>query len=68
MKAGFNAQQINSESKYCIQFETDNWVLYRLVEKACQRAVDSSNIVNDCMKRGVPIDHDVMKLFRGDAS
>lgn len=30
------------EGKYSIQFETTNYNLYRIVEKACQKAVDNS--------------------------
>lgn len=35
---GWNGQIMNGE--YRIQFETTNKDLYKLVEKACQKAVD----------------------------
>lgn len=40
MSTSWNGQICNGEGKYYIQFETDNKKLYRLVEKACQNAMD----------------------------
>lgn len=40
MSTSWNGQICNGEGKYYIQFETDNKELYRLVEKACQNAMD----------------------------
>lgn len=37
---GYNAQIDNKNGKYSIQFETNNYEYYKLVEKACQKAVD----------------------------
>ena len=47
MKASWNGQICKSEGKYSIQFETDNYYLYRHVEKACQDAVDIKDTYNN---------------------
>lgn len=31
------------EGKYSLQFETDTYEFYRIVEKACQHAIDINN-------------------------
>ena len=40
MSTSWNGQICNSGGKYYIQFETDNKELYKLVESACQVAMD----------------------------
>lgn len=49
MKAGFNAQIENVPllgKKFSIQFETDDYSLYKQVEKVCQKCVDKSDKYN----------------------
>lgn len=41
MATSWNSQ-IQPNCKYSIQFETDDRKLYKLVEQACQRAIDIS--------------------------
>ena len=40
MSTGYNAQINNVEGKYTIQFETGNYEYFKLVEKACRKAID----------------------------
>ena len=40
MSTGYNAQINNAEGKYTIQFETGNYDYFKLVEKACRKAID----------------------------
>lgn len=40
MPTSYNAQIDNKKGKYTLQFETDNHDYFKLVEKACQRAID----------------------------
>ena len=42
MATSYNAQLCRSENKYSIQFETSNYDLFKMVEKACQKAVDKN--------------------------
>lgn len=46
MRASWNGQIYKSEGKYSIQFETDNYNLYRYVEKACQDTMDICDVYN----------------------
>lgn len=41
--ASYNAQLKNKESKYYIQFETNNYTLFKKVERSCQSAVDKAH-------------------------
>ena len=54
MATGWNSQQ--GEGKFAIQFETTHKDLYKLVEKACQDAVDKEGEKNaaasGCCKNG----------------
>ena len=43
----WNAQICHGEKSYSIQFETDNYDYYKIVEKACQDAIDKSNKARD---------------------
>ena len=40
MSTAYNAQICRGENKYTLQFETDNYEYFKLVEKACQQAID----------------------------
>ena len=40
MSTSYNAQIDNENGKYTIQFETSNYDYFKLVEKACQKAID----------------------------
>ena len=40
MSTSYNAQIDNENGKYTIQFETSNYEYFKLVEKACQEAID----------------------------
>lgn len=40
MSTSYNAQIDNENGKYSIQFETSNYDYFKLVEKACQQAID----------------------------
>lgn len=40
MNTSYKAQINNAEGKYSIQFETSNYEYFKLVEKACQKAID----------------------------
>ena len=40
MSTSYNAQIDNENGKYTIQFETGNYEYFKLVEKACQKAID----------------------------
>ena len=39
----WNARICHGEMSYSIQFETDKYEYYKMVEKACQDAVDKSD-------------------------
>lgn len=43
MSTSYNAQINNADEKYTIQFETNNYDYFKLVEKACQKAVDKKD-------------------------
>ena len=43
MATSYNAQLRRAENKYSIQFETSDYDLFKMVEKACQKAVDKNN-------------------------
>lgn len=40
MSTMYNAQICRSKNKYTIQFETENYDYFKLVEKACRKAID----------------------------
>ena len=40
MKASYKAQIDNEKEEYKIQFETTNYDSYKMVERACQKAID----------------------------
>ena len=40
MTTSYNAQIDNKNGKYTIQFETNSREFFKMVEKACQKAVD----------------------------
>jgi hypothetical protein len=42
MATSYNAQMCRKENKYSIQFETSSYELFKMVEKACQKAVDKN--------------------------
>lgn len=55
MATSWNSQQ--GEGKFAIQFETTRKDLYKLVEKACQKAIDEegahkNNAEGGCFKNG----------------
>ena len=43
MGTSYNAQINCKKGEYQIQFETDNREYFKLVEKACQKAIDKRN-------------------------
>lgn len=43
MSTSYNAQIDNENEKYTIQFETSNYDYFKLVEKACQKAIDKKD-------------------------
>ena len=45
MSTSWNSQQ--NETKYCLQFETDNKKLYKAIEKLAQAAVDAATALKD---------------------
>lgn len=40
MSTSYNAQIDNKNGNYSIQFETSDYEYFKLVEKACQKAID----------------------------
>ena len=40
MSTFYNAQICKAEETFRIQFETDNYEYFKMVEKACQNAID----------------------------
>lgn len=44
MSTSWNSQTCRAEKSYKIQFETDEPKLYKLVEEACQKAVDIADM------------------------
>jgi len=47
MRTSYNAQICRGENSYSLQFETDSYELFKMVEKACQSAVDKAEKVKD---------------------
>ena len=47
MSTSYNAQLDNKNGKYTIQFETNNYDYFKIVQKACQKAIDKKNKVVD---------------------
>lgn len=43
MSTSYNAQLDNKNGKYTIQFETSNYDYFKIVEKACQKAIDKKD-------------------------
>lgn len=43
----WNAKICKAENSFRIQFETDNYDYYKMVEKACQDAIDKSDKARD---------------------
>lgn len=43
MNTSYNAQLNDKYKEYKIQFETDNYEYFKMVEKACQKAVDKKD-------------------------
>lgn len=43
MATSYNAQIDNKNGRYTIQFETSNYEYFKMVEKACQKAVDKKD-------------------------
>ena len=43
MATSYNAQIDNKNGKYHIQFETSNYEYFKMVEKACQKAIDKKD-------------------------
>ena len=43
MGTSYNAQLDNKNGKYSIQFETSNYDYFKIVEKACQKAIDKKD-------------------------
>lgn len=43
MPTSYNAQIDNKNGKYSIQFETGNYDYFKIVEKACQKAIDKKD-------------------------
>ena len=43
MSTSYNAQIDNENGKYTIQFETGVYEYFKVVEKACQKAIDKKD-------------------------
>lgn len=43
MPTSYNARMNLKKGTYCICFETDNKEYFKIVEKACQKAIDKRN-------------------------
>lgn len=43
MGTSYKAQIDNEKGKYEIQFETTNYEYYKMVERACQKAIDKKD-------------------------
>ena len=43
MGTSYKAQIDNEKGKYEIQFETSNYDYYKMVERACQKAIDKKD-------------------------
>lgn len=43
MATSYNAQIDNKNGKYSIRFETGNYDYFKIVEKACQKAIDKKD-------------------------
>lgn len=43
MATWYNSQMHGEEKRFCIQFETDNYGYFKLVETACRCAIDRAN-------------------------
>lgn len=55
MASTYNAQFCKDENDYRIQFKTDDYKYYKMVEKACQKAVDKK-LVTDTDTLNEPYD------------
>ena len=43
MATSYNAQINNKDGRYTIQFETSNYDYFKMVEKACRKAIDKKD-------------------------
>lgn len=43
MGTSYNAQIDNKKERYSIQFETGNYEYFKMVEKACRKAIDKKD-------------------------
>lgn len=43
MATSYNAQIHNKTGEYSIQFETNNYDYFKMVEKACRKAIDKKD-------------------------
>ena len=50
MSISYNAQINNIDKKYTIQFETDNFDYFKLVERACQQAIDKNHTAQELIR------------------
>ncbi|MBR6794405.1 MAG: hypothetical protein IKM48_08645 [Clostridia bacterium] len=50
MGTSYNAQIDNEKERYSIQFETGNYKYFKMVEKACRKAIDKKKKDKAIMK------------------
>lgn len=43
MNTAYNAQRNNADGEYTIQFQTGNYKFFKMVERACQKAIDEND-------------------------
>ena len=43
MNTAYNAQINNANGEYTIQFQTGNYEFFKMVERACQKAIDEKD-------------------------
>lgn len=53
MGTSYKAQIDNEKGKYEIQFETTNYDYYKMVERACQKAIDKAVLKERCSQMRV---------------
>lgn len=43
MNTAYNAQINNADGEYTIQFQTGNYEFFKMVERACRKAIDKKD-------------------------
>ena len=47
MSTMYNAQICRAENKYTLQFETENYEYFKMVERTCQKVIDMRDKARD---------------------